>query len=597
MIVRRIRVWLKRQKRRLVRKRHSASEMARGVAAGVFALLVPVPLLQAPLALLIAWYARGSKVLCLLPLVAFNPATFEHIVAAEAALGEAVWPGPQDSLAQAVEAARLWQWARPVRSAWEVVRAWAELPSTWGPLAGGALLAAIVGSAFAQVLAVAALWTWRARQWRLRLLSGRHRTRQLVLLDRPAMTNEQAVRRYVRAPARFCHASRASLLVDSQAYTEMLGAIDSARSSVDLETYILRNDLTGRRFQRALLAAAKRGVSVRLLYDWVGGLGLGGRFIGEMLEAGIQVSVYRPLVLGASLRMLDKRDHRKILIVDRHVSFTGGLNIADDYIPLAEGGRGWRDTHVRIEGDEVAYRLGLLFDYGWRDATPYEVAVTVHGRLRASVRRRLQRPFRRRRHAALQREGDRREQPATGAAVPVKILGNELFHHRRRIQEAYLYAIRHARHHILIESAYFIPDHRIRSALKKAARRGVVVAVAVARENDVAVAALASRNLYGELLASHVRIFEWPHGMLHAKTAVIDDAWAIVGSYNFDHRSLVHQLEAVAMISDVAFARTLRRQTLADLAQCHEVTLEEFESRPWYQMLLQSLCYKFRHWM
>lgn len=598
MLWHRVQVWLKRQKRRLVRKRHSASELARGLAAGVFALLVPVPLIQVPVALLMAWYARGSKVLCLLPLLAFNPGTFEAIVAAEAALGEAVWPGTQAEMGRAVEAARLWQWGRPVSSAWQVVRTWADLPSVWPPLAGGALLAAILASGLTHVLAVGMLWTWRARQWRLRLASSTHRTRQLVVRPRPPLTNQETIRRYVRAPGRFSRASAAGLLVDSQAFRDMLAAIDAARSRVDLETYILRGDRTGRQFQQALLSAARRGVNVRLLYDWVGGFGLGGRFIAELLEAGVQVSVYRPLVLGMPLLLLDKRDHRKILIVDRRVSFTGGLNIADDYASLEEGGGGWRDTHVRLDGEEVAYRLGLLFDYAWRDATPYQAAATVGGRLRASVRRRLHQPFRRRQHVVLEQEGDgREEQQEADGGVPVKVLGNELFRYRRRIHEAYLFAIRQARHHILIENAYFIPDHRIRSALKKAARRGVLVAVAVARENDVAIAAFASRNLYGELLASRVRIFEWPHGMLHAKTAVIDDAWAIVGSYNFDHRSLVHQLEAVAMISDVTFARTLREQTLADLARCHEVTLEEHESRPWHQMFLESMCYKFRHWL
>ena len=111
----------------------------------------------------------------------------------------------------------------------------------------------------------------------------------------------------------------------------------------------------------------------------------------------------------------------------------------------------------------------------------------------------------------------------------------------------------------------------------RAVRRGVTVAVAVARQNDITTAAHASRSLYSELLSGGVRIFEWPHGMMHAKTAVIDDAWAIVGSYNFDHRSFFHQLEAVALVADPAFAARLRDQTLADLRQCQEVTLHEHE--------------------
>jgi len=119
----------------------------------------------------------------------------------------------------------------------------------------------------------------------------------------------------------------------------------------------------------------------------------------------------------------------------------------------------------------------------------------------------------------------------------------------------------------------------------------------VARHSDVAIAAYASRNLYSELLRSGVRIFEWPQGMLHAKTAAVDDAWAIVGSYNFDHRSLFHQLEAVAVAADPGFVRRLRDQTLADLARCHELTLWEHESRSWRQMLLESGAHLLRYWL
>ena len=125
----------------------------------------------------------------------------------------------------------------------------------------------------------------------------------------------------------------------------------------------------------------------------------------------------------------------------------------------------------------------------------------------------------------------------------------------------------------------------------------MLVAVVLARNSDVTTAAYASRSLYSELLASGVRLFEWPFGMMHAKTAAIDDAWATVGSYNFDHRSLLHQLESVAVVADPAFARRLRDQMLADLAKCREITLIEHESRPWRQMLLESAAYLVRRWL
>jgi cardiolipin synthase len=181
--------------------------------------------------------------------------------------------------------------------------------------------------------------------------------------------------------------------------------------------------------------------------------------------------------------------------------------------------------------------------------------------------------------------------------VAVRIIGNREFRRRQDIRRAYLYAIQNAQRYVLIENAYFIPDRRVRRALARAAARRALVAVVLSRNSDVTTAAYASRSLYSELLASGVRLFEWPLGMMHAKTAVIDDAWATVGSYNFDHRSLLHQLESVAVVADPVFARRLRDQMFADLAKCREITLMEHESRPWRQMLLESAAYLVRRWL
>jgi cardiolipin synthase len=125
----------------------------------------------------------------------------------------------------------------------------------------------------------------------------------------------------------------------------------------------------------------------------------------------------------------------------------------------------------------------------------------------------------------------------------------------------------------------------------------VQVAVAVPRNSDVPIVTYASRHLYAGLLARGVRIFEWPHAMLHAKTAVIDDAWSVVGSYNLDRRSFFHQLEAVVLAIDPAFAGRLCAQTLADVQQCREVTRAAHKARPWHQKLLESLAYLFRDWL
>ena len=134
-------------------------------------------------------------------------------------------------------------------------------------------------------------------------------------------------------------------------------------------------------------------------------------------------------------------------------------------------------------------------------------------------------------------------------------------------------------------------------ALVQAARRGVVVAVVVTAKSDVPITTYATRWLYGALLSGGVRIFEWPVSMMHAKTAVFDDAWSIIGSYNFDHRSLLHQLESVAIVADVDLAAQLRDQTLADISRCHEILLDAHRRRPWWKKTLEYLAYLLRHWL
>jgi cardiolipin synthase A/B len=322
------------------------------------------------------------------------------------------------------------------------------------------------------------------------------------------------------------------------------------------------------------------------MYDWIGSYSLPAAFVRELLDAGVDVRVYHPLVWRRPSWAINRRSHRKLLIVDRRIGFTGGLNIGDDYAPADQGGKGWRDTHVCLEGSEVAMRLEAAYNYAWNIATPYDASRKPVQRVRMGLHhigRRLKRRWR--------RAADGREAMLEGGGIAVKILGNEEFRFRRRIHSAYLHAINNARRYVLIENAYFIPNRSVRQALMRAAGRGATVAVVLASHSDVPITTYASRYLYRELLSAGVRIFEWQEGMMHAKTAVIDDAWSIVGSYNFDHRSLLHQLELAAMIADGGFAATLRDRTLADIARCIEVTLDQHNRRHWWQRTLEWLAY------
>jgi cardiolipin synthase len=405
-----------------------------------------------------------------------------------------------------------------------------------------------------------------------------------------AATRRQILRRYGRRDMHFVSARSAQLLVDAaEAFPNMLAAIDGAVAHVELETYILRDDSTGQAFQRGLIHAASRGVRVRLLYDWLGSFALPRRFVRDLVDAGVDVRAYHPLILRRSVWALNKRDHRKMLIVDDAMSFTGGLNIGDESVLVSDGGQGWRDTHVRLDGPEAAGEMAALFEYAWRRATPYDKTLRRRTRLMWGIRRRLA--------AMSRRAGQPATRQGTDGDIPVSLVGNEILRHRRRIHRAYLKAICGARRYVLIENAYFIPGKAVRRALVRAAHRGILVGVVVTAKSDVPVAAWATRWLYEELLARGVRVFEWPFSMMHAKTAVIDDAWSIIGSYNFDHRSLLHQLESVAIVADPTLAASLRAQTLADISRCREVSLEMHRRRPWRKKAVECLAYLLRHWL
>jgi cardiolipin synthase len=589
--------------RRVLSRKEPATRIARGVAAGFFAAACPVPGVHAGLGLITAWIVRGNKftatfLAAIFSVFLWNPATMLPMAYVQFRIGVWLWPAHASGSHRIAPLLTGWDWSAPWTSMKGMIALMSHAGvSFMGPLALGYLITGLAAAVISYPLAVIAVWTWRARRRSLRLIRSRKKEAPPPLVlpggDAPPGPAE-ALARYARVPQQFECADRVRLLVDGgEAYPEMLAAIEGARRTVDLETYMIRADRTGTRFRDALAAAAGRGVHVRLLYDYIGSLGLPDRFVQPLIRAGVGVAVYHPLVITRPSWAVNRRDHRKNLVVDGWISFTGGMNISDQYDMPPEAG-GWRDTHLRLEGRAPTERIEELFEYGWQLAAPYGEPGPAARQLASGVRRRLGLPL----GPSTHRHGPEVSEALWArGGVAVRIIGNWEFLHRQDIRRAYLHAIQNAQRYVLIENAYFIPDRGVRRALEHAAARRVLVAIILARNSDVTTAAYASRSLYSELLASGVRLFEWPFGMMHAKTAAIDDAWATVGSYNFDHRSLLHQLESVAVVADPAFARRLRDQMMADLAKCREITLVEHESRPWRQMLLESAAYLVRRWL
>jgi cardiolipin synthase len=352
-----------------------------------------------------------------------------------------------------------------------------------------------------------------------------------------------------------------------ETFPAMLAAIRGARSHVHLEMYILRADHIGTEFKLALIERAKAGVHVRLIYDSLGSFGLPAAYLEELQQAGIETLEYHPVAPWRPRWGLNRRDHQKILVVDDQVAFTGGINIGDEYAPLEQGGGGWHDMHISVEGPAV-FDFARLFRGTWIKNGGAPFPEPAMPRFEGSP------------HSAL-----------------VHVISNARLRTRFHMRRAYLHAMRRSERRISLMNAYFIPERRVRRELVRAAQRGVAVRVIVPSTSDVTAVYWATRYLYARLIRRGVRIFEWPERMMHAKSGVIDGVWSTIGSFNFDRRSLLHNLEVGLVVIDRGLGAELERQFEADLAGCQEVVPAEWERRSVWRKFLEWLFYQFRYWL
>lgn len=293
------------------------------------------------------------------------------------------------------------------------------------------------------------------------------------------------------------------LRTGAEAFAAMLAAIDAARTSIRLETYIYSNDETGRTFLAALLRARQRGVQVRVLADGIGSLALPGDFFSPLTADGGEAKIFNPL----ALKRVAIRNHRKLLVCDDQLAFIGGFNISQEY--AGDGvTQGWRDLGLRFEG-ELAKDLAESFD------AMFALADFRHKRL---IRLR------------------QAKQKRNATSGPEQLLLGGPGRGSNPIRKALYKDLHHARHVQIIE-AYFLPMWRIRRALTRIARKGGEVKLILAGKSDVALSQLAARSLYRRLLKAGTQIYEYQPQILHAKLLIFDDA-LYVGSANLDPRSL-----------------------------------------------------------
>lgn len=351
----------------------------------------------------------------------------------------------------------------------------------------------------------------------------------------------------------------ARLLVDGPAtFDAMFSAIQRARHHVNLESYIIDDGVVGQRLTDLLIAKRAQGVEVNVIYDSVGSISTPPEFFDRLRSNQINVCEFNPVnpLKGRKWR-INNRDHRKILIVDGETAFTGGINISGVYSvgsfgskrKKADTNRGWRDTHVQINGPG-AVEFQRLFVDTW--AKQCGAAVT-------------------------QRDYFPRV-PVRGDKV-VRVLSSSPDDPLNLTYVVLLSAIAYAEKSVYLTMAYFVPDPQTIETLRAAAQRGVDVKLILPGFSDFAAVFHAGRSHYSDLLEAGVKIFEHREALLHAKTAVIDGVWSTVGSTNMDWRSFLHNDEVNAVILGEEFASQMQRMFDRDLAESVEIDREKWYAR------------------
>ena len=356
-----------------------------------------------------------------------------------------------------------------------------------------------------------------------------------------------------------------ALLNGDEAFPAMLEAIRSARQSVNLESYIFWSGEAPNAFAEALSERARAGVAVHLLVDWMGSKKIDDSLVTSMRKAGVQVEMYRPL-RWYQLDRLNHRTHRKLLVVDGRIGFTGGIGVADLYLGHAQDRDHWRDAQYRVEGPVVGELQAVFLDHWLETGRPLL-------------------------------DGPAYFPPLDSVGtVPAQAVQSSPGGGTENLRLMYLLAIACARRSILIANAYFVPNTLAVEMLVAARRRGVEVEIIVPGPvNDAKVVERASRAKWGPLLEAGVKIYEFQPTMYHTKFMVVDDYWVSVGSTNFDNRSFRLNDENNLNLFDEPFARSQAEVFARDRTRSRQVTLDAWRRRPLTERLEELVGRMMRH--
>lgn len=371
--------------------------------------------------------------------------------------------------------------------------------------------------------------------------------------------------------------NRVDLLEDGPVtYAAMLAAIEHAHDHINVETFIMEDDVIGRKFAARLSAMQKRGVQVNLIYDSVGSRSTPAEFFDALTSSGVNVLQFNPINPFQAGKDWDlvRRDHRKLLIVDGKVAFVGGLNISSVYSSGSSGKAkksnaktSWRDTHLRVEGPAVS-EFQKLFMATWTEQQAVPLTTGNY-------------------FPALTQQG----------SDVVRAIGSSPAEPFSQIFATLLSAIDSAETRIFVTTAYFVPDPQLLAALKRAVARGVDVRLLLPHMTDSVLVFHASRSFFTELLESGVTIYEQQDAVLHAKTALIDSVWSTIGSTNLDWRSFVHNQEINAVVLGQAFGTQMQAMFERDLASSQRVSLAQWRRRPVAARVKENLARLWARWL
>lgn len=346
----------------------------------------------------------------------------------------------------------------------------------------------------------------------------------------------------------------------SETFASLIDALRKAESFIHLEYYIFENDELGGKIADILKEKARSGVEVRFIYDDVGSWNLKRSFIRSLRDAGVQVHCFMPVVFPWLTSKINYRNHRKIVVIDGKVGYTGGLNIADRYLRGTKHGP-WRDTHLKIEGTAVNM-LQLTFLADWYFATGIQL-----------------------------KDKDKylmvSDDSVGDTAVQIATSGPDS--DWATIMQAYFAAITKATDHIYISTPYFMPGESLLTALKVAALSGIDVRIMLPSRSDSKIVYWASRSYIAELLEAKIKVYLYNKGFNHSKIITIDNRFSSIGTANMDNRSFEDNFEVTAMIYDRDVTDRLESRFLADLNGCTRLTYRRWATRSRTDMFKESV--------